>query len=213
MTTSSIILEASDQRRPLAACAPVEVGDGSFRIEERPLLAKLIVRSEPERAAKAIKSAVKCDLPEATQATSVSDHHVLWLGPDEYLVIGPRDSEAKIAAALKKSFGKAHHQIADVSDYYTTIRASGAFARDALARLSTLDLHPRSMSAGRSIGSMFGHAQAILHTQESPRGLIFDLYVRWSMASYLWASLMEAGRVKGLQAPPKMQVNWSINPE
>lgn len=200
------------RRSPLAATAPVETGDGAYRLEEMAFWGKLVVRADPRAAGKAIKAATGCTLPKALSATVKDDKSVLWMGPDEFLVVGPTDSEVDLSAALAKAFGKAHHQIADVSDYYTTIRASGPFARDALARLSTLDLHPRSLKIGSAIGSSFGQVQALMHVHEGPRGDSFDFYVRWSMATYLWALLLEAARTKGLQAPSKMRVNWSINP-
>lgn len=201
------------RRSPLATHAPVETGDGSYRVAERPFLAKLVVRADPRAAGKAIKAVTGCKLPKATLASTNDTHSVLWMGPDEYLVTGPADSEADLTAALAKAFGKAHHQIADVSDYYTVICVSGSFAREALARLSTLDLHPRRLKIGSAVGSHFGGAQAVMHVRDGPRGESFDFYIRWSMASYLWALLLEAARTKGITAPAKLQVNWSINPE
>lgn len=207
------VLSSHIRRSPLVACAPVETGDGRYRIEEIPYLAKLVVRAEARAAAKAIKSATGCALPKATQATTADANTVLWMGPDEFLITGAIDTETDLEANLAKAFGKAHHQIADVSDYYTTIRVSGPFARDALSRLSTLDLHPSRLKAPSAIGSNFGQAQALMHVYEDQQGEVFDFYVRWSMATYLWSLLMEAARSKGLQAPAKMRVKWSVNPE
>ena len=201
------------RRSPLAAEAPVEAADGSYRAEELALLAKYVVRAEPGVAEGPLGTLTGADLPTPTTAVEGKDIRVLWLGPDEFLVVGAPGTDESLKTSLEKGLEGTHHQIADVSDYYTTISVTGSFARDALARLSTLDLHPRSLKTGAAISSMFAKAQAVMHVREGDRGETFDLYVRWSMASYLWALLLEAARVKGVKAPAKMAVKWSINPE
>ena len=55
-----------------------------------------------------------------------------------------------------------HHQLVDVSDYYTIIEVAGPKAREALMKLTTLDLHPRAFKPGMVTGSVFGRANAMI---------------------------------------------------
>src|SRR5690606_6979318 len=86
---------------------------------------------------------------------------------------------------------------------YTEIELSGRHAREALMKLSTLDLHPRGFSEGDVAGSMFGRTQATLWQSrggDAEGGPAFILLVRWTMTDYLWCALAEAGREFGLPA-------------
>ena len=110
----------------------------------------------------------------------------------------------KLAAALAGT----HHQLVDVSDYYTMIELAGAKARELLMKLTTLDLHPRAFRAGMVTGSVFGRANATLWQAADDgesAGPVFRLFIRWSMADYLWCVLADAGREWGVpeQIPVK----------
>ena len=93
-----------------------------------------------------------------------------------------------------------------MSSYYTTIELAGPRARDMLMKLTTLDLHPSAFTTGQVAGSLFGRAQATLwqvDADETEGGPVFRLFVRRSMADYLWCLLAEAGFEWGMpkQAP------------
>jgi len=101
-----------------------------------------------------------------------------------------------------------HHQLVDVSDYYTVIDVAGRKSRELLMKLTTLDLHARAFILGMVAGSVFGRANALLWQTRSDAdeaGPAFRLFVRWSMADYLWCIVAEAGREWGMpeQIPVK----------
>ena len=88
-----------------------------------------------------------------------------------------------------------HHQLVDVSDYYTVIEVAGAQARELLMKLTTLDLHPRAFRPGMVAGGTSGapmrrSGRPAMRTGGRP---VFRLFVRWSMADYLWCLLAECG--------------------
>ena len=188
---------APERRSPLAHRDPIAAERDAVRLAEIPFLTKHILRVDPQAGAAAVKSALGLDLPQEPLASvQVDGVTCLWLGPDEWMIGG----EDNVAPELAKALAKTHHQVADVSDYYTVIEISGPRARDALMKLTTLDIHRRAFQLGQVAGGLFGHANAWLWlTGESDdEGPAFRLFVRWSMADYLWCLLAECSREWGM---------------
>jgi sarcosine oxidase subunit gamma len=193
---------APARRSPLAHRTAVEGEAKSVRIAERPFVGKFIVRADPGEAAGLLKGALGLDLPLAPLTSSTSGATtLLWMGPDEWmLVAGPVDAEA-LSTKARAALAGTHHQLVDVSDYYTVVELAGAKARELLMKLTTLDLHSRAFKAGMVTGSVFGRANAtIWQTSDdaAPGGPAFWLFIRWSMADYFWCLLADAGREWGV---------------
>lgn len=126
-----------------------------------------------------------------TVATAVGNE-ILWLGPDEWLVVTPAGAQLAMEAALAEGLAGQHTSIADTSDNLTTIRIHGERARDVLAKGCPMDLHPRAFGPGRCAQSIVAKADVLLHQRdESPT---YDLYVRCSFARYLWDWLVDAAQ-------------------
>ncbi|MEJ8573077.1 sarcosine oxidase subunit gamma [Microbaculum marinum] len=199
----------SDARRrsPLGHRKPIRAMEGAARMVELPFIGKLALRVDPQADNGAVRRALGVPLPaDACTATRQDETAILWIGPDEFWVITPRDGEAGSAKALEKELATIHHQVVDVTSYYTVIELAGPRAAEMLMKLTTLDLHRRAFVAGQVAGSMFGAAQATLWQVEGDEvdgGPTFRLLVRRTMADYLWCLLAEAGFEWGMpkQAP------------
>ncbi|MDQ0324463.1 sarcosine oxidase subunit gamma [Rhodopseudomonas julia] len=196
----SVGLTPPERRTPLALRQPVEGAPGTLRLAELPFAGKFILRLDPASGSEAFREAAGLDLPAAPLMSVVNGERVVfWLGPDEFLLLVPEAEAAAFAEAVEKGLADQHHQLVDVSDYYTAIEISGRKAREALMKLTTLDLHPRGFPVGHVAGSNFARAQGWLwleHGEEETAR--FRLYVRWSMAEYLWCVLADAGREWGV---------------
>ncbi len=119
---------------------------------------------------------------------------VLWLGPDEWLVVGPDESD--VGQRLSDAIKDTHAAATDVSESRTVIALSGLHARDVLAKGCALDLHPSVFAAGQCAQSTLGHVHVILHQRsEAPE---FDIYVHRSFAEALWQWLEDAAAEYGL---------------
>ncbi len=191
------------RRSPLAHRAPIAAADGGLALAEIPFKGKLIVRGEADRIGPALESGAGLALPHLPCMSAASGLVVtLWLGPSEWLAMTPQGEESALAAAMRKALAAEHHQITDVTDYYTVISASGPLVRDALAKLTPLDLHPRAFPEGAVKGSVFGRVPAQLHRPAEGGGDVprFEIVIRWSHADYLWCLLALAGREYGLPA-------------
>ena len=102
----------------------------------------------------------------------------IWLGPDEWLVLGGREEDfSDLPAAV------------DVSANRVCLELSGAGAAEVLSRGCALDLHPSVFPPGQCAQTLVARAQVILYRTEDA----FRLLVRPSLADYLRAWLRDAG--------------------
>jgi len=189
---------------PLAHRTPVKVG--AVAMAERPYVGKFILRANPFDAVEKLRDAFGFGLPfDPLTSSTLRETAFLWLGPDEWLFVTAPDEAEERSARARRALTGFHHQLVDVSDYYTMVEISGAQARALLMKLTTLDLHRRAFRNGMVAGGVFGRANAWLWQSgddDLAGGPVFRLFVRWSMADYLWCLLAAAGREWGV--PPQV---------
>lgn len=159
---------------------------GGVQLAEVPFVNQVDLRlSADGPAAGAVGKELGVTLPvEPNTVARAGDRTVLWLGPDEWLVLGGCD-ESRLRAAA----GTEPASIVDVSAHRTTIRVSGARSRDLLAHGCSLDLHPGRFPVGRCAQTMLAHAPVILVPLPGDE---YRLLVRASFARYLAEWLLDA---------------------
>ncbi|HEY1967718.1 MAG TPA: sarcosine oxidase subunit gamma family protein [Pseudonocardia sp.] len=107
----------------------------------------------------------------------------LWMGPDEWLVIGPPGQGADLRRRLADAVTGRRGAAVDVSANRVTVELSGPDAREVLEQGCPLDLHPRSFGAGRCAQTLLARAPVVLwQTSDRPD---YRLLVRPSFAAYL----------------------------
>ncbi len=184
----------------LAARAGTTPADAGVVLVERPFRACVNLRGESEAPfLRAIEQAFGCGVPlNAPETAREGELEALWLGPNEWLIVGP-DREGAGGAHLASQFRRAlegqHAAVTDVTESYSVVGVEGAHARDLLRKGTGLDLHPRSFQPGHVAQTLFARADVILH-QIGPQA--YDLYVRRSFADYLWRWLEDAGLEYGV---------------
>jgi len=181
------------RRSPLAHREPLTTPDGRLALKERAFSGKVILRLSPD-----VKQVQDLNLPVTPNRKSDFDRaEILWLGPDEWMFLTPPEAEAEIMEKLMRQLENRHHQVVDVSDYYTVMQISGAHAPETLMKLTPFDIHPRAFKTGDVAGTLFGKAAGWIVNRSSGKPE-FDIIMRWSMADYLWCLIAEAGREFGL---------------
>jgi sarcosine oxidase subunit gamma len=130
-------------------------------------------------------------LPTTCGGVSVTaDSSVLWLAPDEFLVVSvhdPAELTSRLVAALHGEPGS----VVDVSANRTTLELSGPSARDVLEKGCPLDLHPRSYSVGAAYATTLAGVPVVLwRTGEQayrilPRSSFADHVGRWLVDAML----------------------------
>lgn len=186
------------RRSPLAGAADrlaatTRSSGGTIRLAELPFLAQVNLRLDPKgAAADAVGLALGVSLPvEPNTVVRSGELTVLWLGPDEWLVVGPPDTQRDVEQRIRAAAGDEHVAVTDVSAQRTTLLVSGARARDLLAHGCALDLHPRAFGSGRCAQTMLARAQVVLVARDEP-GAGFWVLVRSSFAGYLTDWLLDA---------------------
>ena len=173
--------------------AATRTSRGAIRLAELPFLAQVNVRLDAKgAAADAVALALGLQLPlEPNTVVRAGELTAVWLGPDEWLVVGPPGSQADLEARVREAAGDEPVSVTDVSAQRTTLLVAGPRARDLLAHGCSLDLHPRAFGSGRCAQTTLGRTQVVLVARDEPRAGFWVL-VRSSFAGYLADWLLDA---------------------
>ncbi len=191
----------------LATRATDRPGEVGVKLCEKTLPAAVNLRGDSADAAfvEAIRQALGLELPTVPNTAATGDGRaLLWLGPDEWLVVqhaAAPFAEAQLAARLRAAIGGLHAAVTDVGESLCCIAVAGPQARAVIAKGCPLDLHPRVFGgSGHCAQSHLSKAAVTLHqlSDAESGGPSFALYVRRSFADYLWRWLEDAGREYGV---------------
>ena len=169
-------------RDPLAARVEdlariTRVTDGAVMLEHVPFLAQVNLRLDPALAERA-----PYPLPvEPNTVWEDGPRAALWLGPDEWVILGPPHAGAEIVAELEGTLEGLHRSIVDVSANRVALEISGPQAKEILSKGCSIDLHPSMWAPGMCAQTMLGKAQVVLHERADTTGIA----VRTSFANYL----------------------------
>ena len=166
---------------------------GVLHLSEVAFTTQVTLRVDPKSpAAERIGTALGTMLPnQPGQVARTEDLQILWLGPDEWLLIGPEGSADRIQAALVEAIGAEHGSVVDVSDHRTVVEVSGPVSRELLAKGCGLDLHRRSFTAGQCAQTLLARAGVVLVCRDAEQPS-FWIFVRASFARYLADWLADA---------------------
>ncbi|MFI2041181.1 sarcosine oxidase subunit gamma [Streptomyces bottropensis] len=166
---------------------------GAVRLAELPFLTQLDIRLDAKgAAADAIGLALDLPLPlEPDTVVRAGQLTALWLGPDEWLLVGPPGSARDLEDGIRTAAGDEPVSVTDVSAQRTTLLVAGPGARELLSHGCALDLHPRAFGAGRCAQTTLGRTQVVLVARDEP-GTGFWVLVRSSFAGYLTDWLLDA---------------------
>jgi sarcosine oxidase subunit gamma len=196
-TTKSVAAQgvAALRHSPLADLAKLfaaaEVaGPYGVRLRELPFPAQVNLRTDPadgfvtRRIAAAFGRGLPT-VPNTVATTGIRD--LLWLGPDEWLVVGPDGDARWIERALRSALAAS---VVNVSSARTVLELSGPSARAVLEQGCPIDLHPSVFGPGQCAQTLVSRAEVILHqTDDAPT---YRLYVRSSYARFLALWLLDA---------------------
>ena len=162
-----------------------ETAAGSVTLRALEPLAQVDLRVDAGRLA----------LPLPTAANTTAEHggrSLLWLGPDEWLVVAPDGVQGEIERELREALAGAGiwGSVVDVSDQRAGFELAGPSAGDVLAKGCSLDLDPRSFGPARCAQTLLGRAPVILWRPGAPP--LWRILVPSSFAPYLEDWLLDA---------------------
>jgi sarcosine oxidase, subunit gamma len=117
---------------------------------------------------------------------------VLWLSPDEWMIVGGRHRLGGLTSGLSSALEGIRSQVADNSGGYTQVLLQGRNALDVLQHASVYDF--AALAPGRVVGTTFGKSSVYAHRADEG----FCLLMRRSFADYIWRYLVRAAAPYGL---------------
>ncbi len=181
------------RHEPLAHLALAAQGkgpeDAAVVLRALPYQPSLILRgeSDDEVFLEAARTGLGFDLPLAVNHVSKGDDVTAhWLGPNEWLLLGPIAS-----GSLSQALAGSRHAIVEHGEGRQIIALSGRRRRDVLAKLCPLDLAAPELAPGRCARSILAGCDMLLVPKAEDA---YHIHVARSFADYAWRSLADAAR-------------------
>jgi sarcosine oxidase, subunit gamma len=166
-------------------------GSRGVRVREEQFLTMVGLRvpvGSPDRAR--LAQILGTELPaRCGEVATGHDVVVLWLSPDEYLVISQSVAGSTLVSYLRAGVSGGGAAVVDLSANRTTFRLEGASAQAVLEKGCPLDLHPRAFTKGTAVASTIGRVPVILWKLDSDS---YRILPRASYADYLGRWLIDA---------------------
>ncbi|MGF6753263.1 sarcosine oxidase subunit gamma [Paraburkholderia sp. GAS42] len=185
------------QESPLVAMASAiasrQAGPAaSFEMRERPFVDLVSIRGVVSDTlfTAAVSQVVGCEVPAVPNTVAHGEaHDMLWLGPDEWMVVGKTAGTGALGRGLATALSGQFASAVDVSSGYTIVSVSGRAVRDVLSRGCPLDVDANIFGIGTCAQTHYFKASIILiRTGED----VFDIIVRRSFADYFCRILLDA---------------------
>jgi len=170
-----------------------EAGGDAVRLAPTPPQSLLNMRGRPQDAhfVAAVRKVLGVALPESPNRGEAGERvTVLWLGPDEWLLLAPAGEAERIEAGLRRAVGDDPWlSVVDVSHNYTGLILGGPACRRVLSKGCPLDLHERSFGPGDCAQTLLAHTRVLLRATDVDR---IEIWVRNSFARYTATWLVDA---------------------
>jgi sarcosine oxidase subunit gamma len=174
---------------------------GAVIIRDMGLMDKVNFRASADntKARATLRRAAGLDLPaDCNTYNATGERSIIWLGPDEWLILSESGSSARIIADLDIPQA-GHIAVVDVTDALGMLALKGPHARDVLAKHCPIDFHPSAFTRGMVAQSTMSHAAVtvICTGQDS-----FIIIGRSSFMRYLLDLIKDASLEYGFDFTP-----------
>jgi sarcosine oxidase subunit gamma len=160
-------------------------------LETLPPATRFVFRGDAAARA-AAGTAFGVTLPEsACRAAQAGTRAVLWLGPDEHLLLAADGEGATIEAAVSRALDGHAYSLVDVSHRQVGLRVQGSRAAWLLESQCPLPLNLRDFPVGMCTRTIFSKAEIVLW-RTAPE--VFHLEVWRSFSTYVVELLREVDR-------------------
>ena len=165
---------------------PLPGADG-LAIGQLPTPGQINLRADPGQLVERLN---ETDLPLAPQpnaAACLGSWTSLGLGPDEWLLLGPRNEVDDVCRQLTEHLAGCHASIVDVTEQWQMFEIRGRRVVDLLAALSPLD--PALLAPGHCAQTLMAKATVVLYAQDGKRAC--RVLVRSSFARHFHEALRD----------------------
>lgn len=170
---------------------------GGVILHEAKLLGHLNLRGNAQDPAfvAGVEQALGLALPLTPCSSAVNGTtQILWLAPDEWLVVVAHNTEAEVETTLRDKLS-GHFAVSDISGAQTIIELSGKDVINLMKKSTGYDMHLDSFPVGKVIGTTFAKAGALIKRTGE---LEFQLVIRRSFSDYIWLWIQQASLEYGL---------------
>lgn len=168
----------------------------TIREVRRPLVSVSPRAGARERVSKILQEHLGVTLPEPGRFAVAGDVLVLWAGLEQWIIAGVEDGRRTDLAPLAEALAPLA-AVVDQGHGRAMVRLSGPRARDVLARLCAVDVHPRSFGPGRVAATRMAHVGTLLaQLDDAPT---FEIQVMRSFAVSFFEELTAAAAPFGFR--------------
>jgi sarcosine oxidase subunit gamma len=153
-------------------------------------------RGRENTLAGAIRAAFGTDLPPPGHAATGGALTALWMQPATWLLMAPPGEPGALARSVKEACG-ASGSVVDQTHGRAVLHLSGGKARDVLARICRVDLHPRAFRTGCVAATAVAELACLLHQRDD--GPSFELVVPASYAGWFAEAVRHAAAGVGYE--------------
>ena len=134
------------------------VSEGVTTVTDTGLRGMITVRFDPAdtAASAALSRVIGAALPERRRVERAGDVTVVWMSPDELLIIVGYDEADAMLARISEALSGTVHLATNVSDARAVLSVEGPAAREAVAKGAPVDLSPGTFGIGEVRRSRLG---------------------------------------------------------
>lgn len=184
---------------------PVSEANDSLNYSSGNALGFIHLRGLPDDNAfrLAVRAVLGADVPTTPkQLVYGGQAAVMWLSPDEWLVLCPYAAKAALLADLQAALAGIFAQVVDNSGGFMMLRIHGRHAETVLRHLTPYDV--ASLEAGQCVQTVMKKTTVVINKVADND---FALVFRRSFADYLWRVLQKTARPYGYA----LQKNWQFD--
>lgn len=150
---------------------------------------RLMLRADPGMATR-LGTSINVEVPTTpSRAATRGNRAVLWLGPDEWLILAPESDRETLPLLLMATASGQPISLVEVSDRQIGLTLTGRRVEEALNVACPLPLDARAFPPGKCTRTLFGKAEIVLWR---PAASMFVIEVQRSFAPYVAALLAES---------------------
>jgi heterotetrameric sarcosine oxidase gamma subunit len=132
--------------------------------------------------AEVAEAAARLDLPIEPLSSRGEAPSVLWIAPDQWLLVDDTASASELIEGVRSRLGTVLHSATDASDALACFLVGGSAGRGLLAMASGVDFDRSSFGPGKCVRTRFAKLAVVIRAIEADR---FELFFDSSAAEYL----------------------------
>jgi sarcosine oxidase subunit gamma len=161
---------------------------GGVKLYALPVLARFVLRSRPD-GFRVSAQALGIAPPDPLRVSSNKDRHILWQGPDEWLLLAQVEEIQTIRSLMSDAMADYPHSLVDISHRNHAFLLVGAEVEYLLASACMLDLSLNAFPVGMTTRTLFGKADITLWRKDK---ITFHVELWRSFAPYVIGLLKQA---------------------